>query len=954
MRTRKPSKSAESLANFISSMKSCAPSDAPSMLQAAAKAGPEVLIATASGLLCGLCPNAPRIPGSVEVPLDSLVSCDHPLAARATFHFAAHAQIGRVRLEAIRRLGPVAHEEGARQFLRKVAKEGASPGASFSNDAISQEDFQVAAVESLGKLKTAADADAQFLVDIIATYIETQKGSGVVQTAIASLPTLCKPANLGPLLSLAEKCRDPFMKIKILGGCSNLSRNALLEHQKPLIDLFVSGLGQFRDEKPLRERLIPLAKKICCTELVRRLSDSYSVDNLADPRGSISGETLDAYASVDDTLTDAYLAFARTPSNVSGGSRCINGLIRCAKAEKADRIVNRVIRQDAPGYQHVLKAGLLSDIVGSVPAAIDLMCSALQREANQQQLQQYAKGCYYCVLAMSLASAEKKPDLECLDNIRIQYQRHERSDIGPLVEAVDSLRKCDGPKNALRLFAEKVVSDKPSGGAVAIAEHLVAYPDVLTQFFLDLVLRLAVKTVLANPGGFPLDSPLLGLEKTFGNHDRWLREQLPKITVVEGKLNRYVLDLMRRRDVEFVKTCEAALDAVKSADDAFFVLESLAARGKQDSIRVIGKAVGFVSNQCQSFPQVRAKAIDLIRQLLDKSGSQDINLVTEVLPHLHGRFEDPLAVRLVAYGACSSLANVLSIKPLRARLTSDKNPQAQEAINAALTSIGKRLMDARPSTTDADSSIKWLGHVADLGDEAFVVVVANFLSPPHSDRRVLLTTLNCLERLGHESAITAIEQFVADTSPSNEVLHAARHARAVLQGRNDLELLEVLAKIFDDTSPVLDPKVDYEKVFGLSRMKHLAKGLSDALGERDVSHWEDFVTRLDGICDILNRHLFDRHWSAMKLSKEKASAMSMQNYGNRLPMAEFRNRFPVLQPLMQTIHDMRYDATTAHPEDSDGTGKPGLEESDATLAIEQFKKLFTLYVEAVTAQQPTV
>jgi hypothetical protein len=148
--------------------------------------------------------------------------------------------------------------------------------------------------------------------------------------------------------------------------------------------------------------------------------------------------------------------------------------------------------------------------------------------------------------------------------------------------------------------------------------------------------------------------------------------------------------------------------------------------------------------------------------------------------------------------------------------------------------------------------------------------------------------------------------------------------------------------------------VDYEKVFGLSRIRNIAKGLSLALGERDACHWDDFVTRLDGICDILNRHLFDKHWSAMSLSEEKARAMSRQDYGNRLLKPEFRNRFPVLQPLMLTIHDMRYDATTAHAEDSDGTGKPGLEESDATLAIEQFKKLFTVYIEAVTAQQPTV
>ena len=271
----------------------------------------------------------------------------------------------------------------------------------------------------------------------------------------------------------------------------------------------------------------------------------------------------------------------------------------------------------------------------------------------------------------------------------------------------------------------------------------------------------------------------------------------------------------------------------------------------------------------------------------------------------------------------------------------------------SLTSIGKQLMVARPSRTAADLSIKWLAHVADLGDGSFVDEVASFLSPPHSERRVLVAALNSLERLGQERAIKSIDQFVTDTSPSNEVLHAARHARAVLQNRNDLELLEVLARIFDDGSPVLDPKVDYEKLFGLSRMKRLAKGLSESLLLKENGYWEEFVTKLDGICDMLNRHLFDKHWAAMGLPEEKARALSKREYGNRLSISEFRNSFPVLQPLMQTINDMRNAATTAHQEDSDGTEKPGLEEDDASLAIEQFKNLFTRYVEAVTVPQPT-
>jgi hypothetical protein len=59
---------------------------------------------------------------------------------------------------------------------------------------------------------------------------------------------------------------------------------------------------------------------------------------------------------------------------------------------------------------------------------------------------------------------------------------------------------------------------------------------------------------------------------------------------------------------------------------------------------------------------------------------------------------------------------------------------------------------------------------------------------------------------------------------------------------------------------------------------------------------------------------------------------------------------PVTTGIMQNalaIHQLRKEATTPHPEDSDGSGKTGINESDAKWAFEQFQRLLPLYVQRV-------
>ena len=243
--------------------------------------------------------------------------------------------------------------------------------------------------------------------------------------------------------------------------------------------------------------------------------------------------------------------------------------------------------------------------------------------------------------------------------------------------------------------------------------------------------------------------------------------------------------------------------------------------------------------------------------------------------------------------------------------------------------------------------MSWLGHVGNLGDQSLASAVEKFLYVPHSDSLVTIAALQCLGKLGKKESVGVIDEFVKRTSAAGDIQKASRQAKLVLQDRNDLEMFGVLSQIFEGNVAILDTSINYEEVFGNSRMKRIRCRLAEALAQLDVGHWDDFVTCLDGVCDILSRHAFEKCWAAMKLAEAKGQMMAKKDYANRLGMAEFKNTFPSIQPLLLSIHQMRGNAETAHAEDSDGSGKPGLDKLDADLSLSQFKKAFPEYIAIV-------
>jgi hypothetical protein len=313
---------------------------------------------------------------------------------------------------------------------------------------------------------------------------------------------------------------------------------------------------------------------------------------------------------------------------------------------------------------------------------------------------------------------------------------------------------------------------------------------------------------------------------------------------------------------------------------------------------------------------------------------------------LHERFQDLLMVRESAYRACGELGSFFSIKPLRERLPKETASSAKEVIEEAIDDLRKRLIEAKPHQGTADEIKQWLGFVADLGDPTVVPQVLGFLDPPHTDHTVRHSALNAIEHMASPESLEAVKKFISDTAPEGETLAVARHARLVLEERNDLDLFDVLGNFFGAEEEVLDPAVNYVELLG-TLLAGVTKGLKKSLELFSDGHWDEFVTRISGVMEGITRHVFRRRFDVLGLDEEKAKVIAAGSYRNLLNLAAFRSAFGKLQAHCDTIYAYRGESPTAHATHTDGSTKAEATSDDAEYVRDEFTLAFAEAVKAL-------
>ena len=933
---------------FIDGLGECAPGDLLRLLNSGEMPADLALCASLA-MLSSREPQGQKPPEErIQVPLDAIVKSGNPLAELTLRTLAARALNSRVRLEAVRRLGRVATCAATHGLLWNIAREGKAAPTSYQNDTITPDLMREAALRSLAEVPRPAKADVDVILEVLSQ--EVPNGDSLVFRAGAlALMSAAAASDLERISDLAEKCSQGLTALRIVCAFSRLPERALRKAKARIVPLFIRALSQPQQDQELLELAKEIARRLSCQELVQGMSEHYSGDSLEHGRGSIAAAAMDAYGSPDEPLVKAYLAFARADCNVHDGSRCLAGLQRCGQGGQAQQIVARLVRGHShPGYRRLLTSGAAIRVAGETRNLVTYMCDALDAIQEVPARDQAAALCIVGLIRASVPDTEHFPPFDDLSEFRDRRRQHGQREETLLQALVRCLSAAQPEQSGVVWLARRLASGNEERGALALMKCILDIDDELSHLIIVELFRAAADC--PTPADLAGQSGLRQVEEmAFSRCAQYLKDELPRLLVSGKHVNRYVLDVMGRRPFDFASRVKAALTEVDSAADASALLDGLARKRDRVCVGLLGQAVGFVSPLVTDVSMVRREALRQVGNVLgDKSVPIPPQTRDEVLSQVHQCFEDLPNVRTLAYQVAGIVADPISIRPLRTRLQTDADPKGRAGIDAALRSIRERLLAEQPGPGEIEPLKQWLKHVGDLGDDILLERVSDVLRAAHPDRAVRVAALDCLAQLGNRKAIPVIDAFVSETSTSGDVLQAARHAKAVLMERKDLRLREVIAEAFPDDSPVFDLGIAYDAVFGV-RLGRITKYLSVAMEHYRSGRWDPFVTQLDGVCDTLVRHVYENYPGLLGIEPVLAHSMARQDYPNRLAMSQFKKAFLPAQPLLESIHAIRGEATVAHIEDSDGVEKPGVEQEEADLALDQFRSAFTTLVTAMAS-----
>ena len=938
------------------SLGACTPQQMEEILKVAESSEPETLIFAACMMICSLEQERPLHKGVWQRPLDALASCGHPAAEAVLLHMVQHAQNARIQIEATRRLGK-GISPGTRTVLYGLAKEGSCRGRGFAQETLGPDHMRIAALEALGAVSKPTDADGTAVLDAIKSEVEQNKDSGVFRAGTVALSRLCKPHHLAEIVQLADVCRIPAMALRLLAACRSLSMSVLRKQQAILSTILCRSLGDLDEQRDgeLLNELCDLVPKITDSGLIARLADACTGQSLERGRGRIAAAALRAYPKQDEHLASAYLRFAEYEGNIRPGSCGITGVGACVKAGHAQEVADRVVSQSSRGYQELMRSNLLPEVFGTVANAVRQVCEALGRIDDADRRNRCARGCCEGIIRLAIADDEQGAVFGKLEEIRANATRR-NGEAPPAARIAAILAEADPKRDSLAILARKIcgpASAVEGSGALSLARCLLQPADDLGRAFLKRLLAAACAVTLDRPGSLAKEALLSTIEESIGAEYSETLKGIGRVGVVaDRKLNRYAMDVLRRRQIAFRETAQAALTRCGTAPDAVFVLDSLAEQGDVDSTRLLAEATGYHATSVDMTNEVRAHAVRLLADLLGGKADGIPSAEREkALDAIHSRFEDSTNVRLAAYEAAQQLASPRSILALRSRLSTERSPVAQKAIGGALAETKKRLLNSIPPPDGIAALIIWLKNLGNLADPEVAEFAASLLFPPHADPSVRVAALDCIGKAGDRGMISKLDAFLEDTSPSGAVLTAARHAKATLQGRKDLSFIQALEQLFPLGSPVLDLSVNYDDMLGPRKLASVTTGLIAMTEQWEAGHWGDFVTRTDAVCDVLCKRLYEMQWAAMGLEKEKSRVLASKDYGDRLYVSEFKDTFRRIQPLMLSIHNMRGDAGVAHLENVSGAGGTPIGRTEAELARQQFMSLFAAWVDQVSKKE---
>jgi hypothetical protein len=898
----------------------------------------------AATLLAGVDAQGPSLGHDlIAAAFEVLARSDAAIAQGLLWQAAEHARNARIRVEAIRRSGPIATPERS-ILLRSWAAEGFQPIVNFQHDQIDINSIKEAALNALGAINNPTNDDiATIMAALTPPPKQAEFSQSVFSAACEAYWLAGDVASLARLAALLSQRWRGDAGASLMALAAKFSAKELKPHAEELRKAFLESAGDWPNDNVRAERLLTLARTLRTPEFLQDWASRYGGDGLEHGRGRVTAKLLEGSAQLTEGVAKGLQILARWPRNLSADGPVAKGLTACVAAGHGRLVAETIIPQGNDGHRQLVESGDVFALYDSVDAALGHICEVLSSNRNDHERQRLAAA--VASGALTYASADEGPGPSAKTMPGRGQGQNGKEDQETLSRRVALIEQRDAAQNPVVVAARLISPPTSSPGAMAVAETWLTRGDSLAQYVASVVIREAGR---ANALG--QDAPMLTrFEQSMMSSQSQrpsmratLEWALPREVVVDGRLNRYALDLMQRANLSFEKGAAIALNGIETKDDAQFLLDRLSAGG---AIDVLSKSTEFHRHGQEALTKyVQATAISMVTNLLKQA--DDRKRLDAFASGLHERFQDLPVVRESAYRACGELGSFLSIRPLRERLRKETVASAKKVIDQAIEALCKRLVEEEPKGGTADGVKQWLGFVADLSDPALVPLVLGYLNPPHTDHTVRRSALNAIEHMPSPQSLEAVKKFIDDTAPEGDTLAVARHARLVLEERNDSDLFDVLGGFYSVEDEVLDPAINYVALLEASLVS-VTKGLKKSLELFSDGHWDEFVTRISGVMEGITRHVLRRRFDVLGMDEDKAKALAGGPYRNLLNFAAFRNTYGKLQTHCSTIYAYRGESPTAHATHTDGSTKGEATTDDAEYIRDEFKLAFSESINAL-------
>lgn len=876
-----------------------------------------------------------------EAALDLLVKANSPLAHDVLWWVGEHHPISRIKVEAVRRSGRFAATGQTRQLLHKWAKDGIPLVHHFQYDnQIDQKSTRIIALEAMKAVPKPDAADVAVLKSVIEEAQNSREKISLLIPALEALAHAIAPHEIGDYLKIVQPLAPQYCLVALV-GLNRFSAKALKSHVDEIGTLLLSSCNITNIDSPVLQELVSLIPKILTVKLLREFSDRYSQDCLGNGRGTISLAMCENWPHPDEELTNAYLTFARHPSNANKHSKCVQGLAKCAAGGFGAIIASKLLT-GSKGYDSLLEGNGIDEIFGNAANAIGIVAPLLKVD-QALQINCLARA----ILWMGAAGVYKEEDWSSRQKwsplsgfISARPNGNNQQAQALFKELADHIDGLQADQNPLLAIARLVASDCAEAGIGAVASRMIDPFDEIARLFLRYFLDATANLNLKYPNAIQSESGILSFENVLwdqrGAFRQFRIDEVKKRVVQSGTLNRYLFDLCRRQSFGFAQITGQALQVVKTIDDAAFILDSLLLI-EPDSGLALAASATQINHPLQT--QIRVKAIQTIVEIAKRNVSTSISI--ETVSQFQRCFEDQTEVRIAAYKAAGLLGRFEHIQPLRVRLKNERKEEGKQAIKSALDSLKKKLMASQPDKFSKAPTLQWLSNVANLADQSFVEQLKEYLIPPHSEPEIRIAALRGLAEIKAPAGLALVKEFIDETSPSGSVIVEARRTRIILENRFDGELFEELEHFLPEESPLLDATTEYAKIIGTGQIKPVASTLRDAWSQWETGHWDDFVTRLNAIMELLIRQIYRQAYVPLGLSDDQRKKVSEKEYANLISAGYFKSAFPRLQSLCEIILSLRRESPVAHAQNADGSNKAGVNEDDAKKGRGYFADAFT-------------